>query len=109
MSASQLIFAAGIVVIVLMGVGFLWFWKQFPPEVPWLYSMPWGEQQLIKKEWFAGMLGGLLGLFVLTRMIAEWIGKNDEISKNVILGGGLLTVVMYFLGFFRVISIILGI
>ena len=55
------------------------------------------------------MLGGLTILFVLTKFIAGWTGVKDEISKNTIMGGGLLVVIMYLAGFVRVISIVLGI
>ena len=95
--------------IFLMGGSLIWLWRRLPPELPWFYSLPWGEQQLIRKEWFAAMLGGLTILFVLTKFIAGWTGVKDEISKNTIMGGGLLVVIMYLAGFVRVISIVLGI
>ncbi len=109
MSWSQMIFTTGIVAILIMGGSLAWLWGKLPPELPWLFSMPWGEQQLIRKELFAGMLGGLLVLFLITNGVSEWIGKRDEITKNTILGGGLLVVLMYLAGFLKVISIILGI
>ena len=109
MTWSQMIFTIGIMVILIMGGILAWLWGRLPPELPWLYSLPWGEQQLIKKEWFAGMLGGLLGLFILTNFVSEWVGSKDEITKNTILAGGLIVVVMYLAGFLRVIGIILGI
>jgi len=108
-SWSGVVFATGVTVIILMGGGLVFLWNRLPPQLPWLYSMPWGEQQLIGKEWFAGMLRGLLGMFVLTNFISGWVGAKDEITKNAILGGGLLVVLMYLAGFVRVISVILGI
>ena len=108
LGTSQLIFVIGVAVIVFMAglLGFLW--KKLPPELPWLYSMPWGEQQLVQREWMVGLLGGLLGFFVLTRILARWIGSDDETVKNTIIGGGLLVIVMCLTSFLRVISIILG-
>lgn len=109
MTWSNMIFIIGMMVILLMGGTLAWLWGKLPPQLPWLYSMPWGEQQLVTKEVFAGMLGGLLGLFVITNLVSGWVGSRDEITKNTILAGGLMAVLMYLAGFMRVVSLILGI
>lgn len=104
-----MIMTLGAVLILLMGGTLAWLWNKLPPELPWLYSMPWGDEQLIQKEWFAGMLGGLLVFFIVTRFVSDWVGEKDEVTKNAILFGGLTVVIMYFLSFIRVVSIIMGI
>jgi len=108
LSLSQMIVTMGVVLILLMGGTMAWLWSRLPPELPWFYSLPWGEAQLIQKEWFAGMLLGLLGLFGLTKVISDWVGGRDEVTKNAVLSGGLVVVVMYLLSFIRVISIVIG-
>lgn len=93
-------------ILILVSGGFLAFkFSSLPPELPWLYSLPWGEQQLIKKEWFAG---GLVGLF-LFNLINFWLAgrfkKTDPVVVYTALGAGLLVTLLYLASFWQVLRI----
>lgn len=103
------LFIFGIGLIVLMGGVLVWFWKSLPPQLPWLYSFPWGDQQLIDKKYFAGSLMGLLLVLLFTKVISAWVDKNDETVNTTLMMGGLLAVVLYLAGFLRVIFLFIGI
>ncbi|MBU1256673.1 hypothetical protein KKA49_03235, partial [Patescibacteria group bacterium] len=64
------IVAGGNLVFLALGV-FIWLFKKLPPEMPWLYSLPWGEQQLVGKVWFGAGLGGVL----IVLGVCGWFSK----------------------------------
>lgn len=96
--AEILLILAGLLVIVI--------WKRLPPEVPWLYSLPWGEAQLIPKLWFVLTLPIMMMVGLVNLLIAARISKRDAVVATVVEGAVLLLTVMYLAGFFKVISII---
>ncbi len=102
------IFLTGEIVIVLMGLTLTWFWKALPPQVPWFYSLPSGEQQLVGKLTLVGVIIGLVASLYITRSIARWAGKEDVPVEIAIMTGGLVTIILLAAGFFRVIQIIIG-
>ena len=94
------------ILLIFAGGFLLLFWNRLPPEVPWLYSLPWGAPQLIPKIWFAltlplAMIAGLVNL-----VISKQIYRQDMVVAVVIEGAALLLTVMYLAAFFRVVSII---
>lgn len=101
-------FASGEGVVLVMGLVLAWFWKTLPPQVPWFYSLPGGEQQLVSKLILAIVLvGSAVSLFV-TKILAKWASVEDSPVEITIMTGGLVAVVLVAAGFFRVIQIMLG-
>lgn len=104
---QSFLFLIGILAILVMGGALLVYWNQLPPELPWLYSLPWGDQQLITKPLFAAMLGGLGVMFALTKVISSWAGRKDEIVRTTVMMGGLMMILLYSASFIKVLSIFL--
>ncbi|HOX96352.1 MAG TPA: hypothetical protein PLI45_03135 [Candidatus Woesebacteria bacterium] len=92
----------------MMGGVLAIFWKSLPPQLPWFYSLPWGEQQLVNKMWFVWILAGMAVLLFLTRIIARWAGKDDTTVKTLIMSGGLLAVLLMTASFVRIMMIFLN-
>lgn len=90
----------------LAGLFLLLFWKRLPPEVPWLYSLPWGGSQLMPKIWFALTLPIAMAVGGVNLAISRRIRRQDIVVAVVIEGATLLLIVMYLAAFFRVVSII---
>lgn len=95
-----------VLTVVMMGSAGL-FWKTLPPQIPWLYSFPWGEAQLIDKFWMLGIFLGVGVVLVITRFVAVWAGKEDDIVQNTIMIGALVAVILMAASFFRVMTIFL--
>lgn len=95
--------------MLLMGGVMAIFWNRLPPQIPWFYSFPWGEKQLINKIWMAWILLGTEGVLILTRLIANWAGKDDTIVQNTVMVGVLTVVVLLAASFFKVMMIFLNI
>lgn len=104
---QSFLFSTGILVVLAMVMSLVFFWKQLPPELPWLFSLPWGDKQLLAKNYFAASLAGLTALLFITKYISHWSGKKDEIVKTTIMTGGLIMVLLYAASFFKVLSIFL--
>jgi len=102
------IFWIGMALIGMMGGVLAIFWKSLPPQLPWFYSLPWGEQQLVNKMWFVWILAGMAVLLFLTRIIARWAGKDDTTVKTLIMSGGLLAVLLMTASFVRIMMIFLN-
>ncbi len=102
-----------IVIIVLAVVWFLSaalllvFWKKLPPEMPWFYSLPWGEEQLISKEGMVFVMGGLGGVIGLDIFFAKRLEKEDEFLTKMLLWGALATTGLVLLSWIKVLIIIL--
>lgn len=99
---------SGILILLTMIAGLVWNWKALPPQLPWQYSLPWGDSQLISKEVFAGLLGGMTILFSLTKILSGWVGGKDETVRILILAGGLIATMLYAAGFWTVLNIFIG-
>ena len=95
--------------IVIMGGVLAIFWNKLPPQLPWLYSFPFGEKQLINKMWFAGIFAGTGGLLLVTRVIANWAGKDDVTVQNTVMIGVTTAVILMAASFFRIMTIFLNI
>ncbi len=107
MSTTIVLFWTGIVFILLMAGVLALFWNSLPPQLPWFYSLPWGESQLVGKIWFVWIFLGMIVTMIITRLIANWAGKNDTTVQSTIMIGGLVTVILMMASFSRVMMIFL--
>lgn len=106
-TAKQLL-VAGEGLILIMGLALAWAWKSLPPQVPWFYSLPSGEQQLIGKGLWAMILGGAGVSLLITRVVARWASLEDSPVEITIMIGGLMAIVLIMASFLRVTQIVIG-
>lgn len=95
--------------MLVMGGVLALFWKRLPPQLPWLYSFPMGEKQLINKIWFVWIFAGMEGVLFVSRVIANWAGKDDTTVQNTIMIGVLAAVALMAASFSRIMMIFLNI
>ncbi len=94
--------------LVFVGFGVLaWMWNGLPPEIPWLYSLPWGEQQLVDKIWFAVGLGGILLVLGICGWFSKVLSKEDPRAGTLLSRGVFVLVVIYLLSFFQVLRLMI--
>ncbi len=106
-NSLTLIFILEMSLLLGAGVFFFVFWAKLPPQLPWLYSLPWGEGQLIPKPWFAGGLLILALVSLVNFYICLRLEKKDNVVGLVVAGASLLLIVIYLASFFRVLSIMI--
>ena len=102
------LFIVGEAVVLMMGVVLTWIWKSLPPQIPWFYSLPSGEQQLTSKVVLAGTVGGAAVLLIIIRGVAKWAAKEDVPVEITVMTGGVVAVMLLAAGFVRVIQIVIG-
>ncbi len=103
------LFWAGIILVLIMGGVMALFWNRLPPQLPWFYSFPSGEKQLINKIWFVWIFLGMEGVLLLSRVVANWAGKDDTTVQNTIMIGVLTAVALMAASFFRIMTIFLNV
>jgi cytochrome c biogenesis protein CcdA len=108
MTLSIKMFWTGTVTVLIMGGILALFWNKLPPQLPWLYSFPWGEKQLITKLWLVWIFLGMEIVLFLTRLMASWAGKGDTTVQNTIMIGVFVAVILMGASFFRVMMIFLN-
>ena len=107
-SSTSVLFGIGVFLLVAMGGVMAIFWNKLPPQLPWLYSFPWGEKQLVSKMWLAGIILGMGFLLLITRLISRWAGKNDATVQTSVMAGGVMAVVLMAASFVRIMMIFLN-
>lgn len=104
----RLIFLIGEGLVVMMGLVLAWSWKVLPPQIPWFYSLPGGEQQLVDKVVLAIVLAGAAGCLGITKIVAQKVSVEDAPVEMTIMTGGLIAIILLTASFLKVIQIILG-
>lgn len=96
----------GALVVLCVGL-ILSFFTWLPEEVPFLYSMPWGDEVLVRKQWFA--LGSIImGLmFGVDTGIGIILEKKDVVLGNVVIWFGVGVVAMYMAGVVKILMLML--
>lgn len=56
-------------------------WGKLPPQVPLLYSRPWGEEQIVAKSWLFLLPFLSLMVAVSNQMVASFLAKEVFIGK----------------------------
>jgi hypothetical protein len=105
---AQKLLAVGLLLVALMGGSLTWMWKSLPPQIPWYYSLPSGEQQLTDKSVLIWVLGGAVFFLIVTRVLGAWAGKKDATVEITITAGGLTAILLLAATFFRVMQIFAG-
>ena len=92
-------------ILLLMELVLVGFWKSLPPQLPWFYSLPNGELQLVNKMVLAGVLLAMALLLGITRLLATWAGKGDAPVEITLMAGELMAIGLLAASFFKVIQI----
>ncbi len=106
---STTLFWIGVILVLIMGGVLALFWNRLPPQLPWLYSFPSGDKQLVDKIWFVWIFAGMEVVLFLTRILASWAGKGDNTVQTTISLGVLIAVVLMVASFAKIMLIFLNI
>lgn len=83
-SPTSQIIKATFIVLGLSWLGLVWFWEKLPPEIPLLYSRPWGEEQLVRQP-FILLLPGLSTFFSLINLrLASFFFAQEKFLSQLI-------------------------
>ena len=74
----------GIVGAVGITVGF---YRRLPAEIPLWFSRPWGQAQLANKEWIIVLPGSLIGITLITLLVAGMVYREEKLLARMVIGG----------------------
>lgn len=73
-------------ILFLFGVFLTLKWSYLPPKIPWFYSLPWGEDQLMMKEGMLILIAVSLVVVITTALfLPRWVKNEDTIVRNTVL------------------------
>ena len=72
------LFWLGEFLLILLG------WRFFPPEIPFFYSRPWGQEQLANPLMLFMLPGLGLIIFFLNVFVARLISREEHLIKQVL-------------------------
>lgn len=78
-----LLFSFGMLLVA--GLFVLFLWKRIPPEIPWFYSLPWGENQLMPKTGLPLILGSNILVVFFGNLLSQWTKSKDKIIEQTIM------------------------
>jgi hypothetical protein len=100
----------------ILSGGLIWFltggliflnWAKLPPEIPFLYSLPTGQQQLITKPWLL-VIWGCFGLLMWVDVIlALVLARGEGLLQKFMIWGGVITQILLLMTIFKIIQIII--
>lgn len=102
-SRNLLFIQAGI--FALGWIFLLYAWNKLPPEIPWFYSLPWGEDQLMSKLNLVLVFGGITIVSIVTTKLPDWTKKGDKVILNSVLVTMILVASLLVLNLIKVLSI----
>jgi len=96
LTATEAIVEVGILAI---------YWRNLPPRIPLLYTLPWGQEQLVNLYflWLLPLFATLLGIF--TNLLAPRI-IHDKLLLAIFYGTIIITQAIVCLGLIRIILLI---
>jgi hypothetical protein len=98
-------FVSQVIILMICWLEILVFWKKIPPQIPWFYSLSWGEDQLMVKAWLFLVFGMASLITFLTSYIANWTKKGDLVVEKAVLISLLLANTLLFINLTRVLAI----
>ncbi len=105
-SKSYLIVSFLIVLVCWLEI--LIFWNKIPPQIPWFYSLPWGESQLMYKSGLIWLLGLTTIISFVTSYLPKWTKKDDVVIEKTIYIMTIIAGVLLLLSLTKVITIFIG-
>ena len=97
------------ITLILLGISWLillFFWFKLPPQVPLLYSRPWGESQLVNKPLIALLPGITTFLSLVNLRLASLLFKNEKFLSQVLVWLNLTVAVLATTALVRILIII---
>jgi len=94
---------------ILLGLSWLvlvWFWHKLPPQVPLLYSRPWGEEQLVPKLYILLLPGISTFLTIINLRLASIFFAKERFLSHLIVWFSTLVVILAITTLGRILLII---
>ena len=102
---NKFILTISFLVLILGWAEVLFFWKNIPPQIPWFYSMPWGEAQLMNKTGLFAVMGVASVVSFISSFAAKWTKRDDIVIEKAVFITILVANVLLFLNLTKILMI----
>jgi hypothetical protein len=82
------------------------YWAKLPPQIPFLYSLPWGESWLITKTELSWVLVGFGTVLVFNLILARTIVREEKLLQYFLLWGAAAVEFMLLVDLIKIINLI---
>lgn len=82
------------------------FYRSLPPQIPFYYSLPWGEEQLAQNYYILLLPGFALVIFLVNFIITLLISKKDLLLAQIILWSTCFVALLALITLIRIIVIV---
>ncbi len=93
------------VLIVLQTTTLLFLWKNIPPQIPLLYTRPWGEDQLVAKKKLFLIPALLLILTPVNLCIGTAFFEREKLLSKIFVSVNFLIALLLSVAFFKILSL----
>lgn len=105
---NKMLLTVGFIILFLCWLEVLIFWNKIPPQIPWFYSLPWGELQLMNKSGLIWTLAAATLLSFGTSFIATFAKKGDSVIEKTVFITLTLANLLLFLNLSKVLMIFIA-
>lgn len=94
------------VFLIIPVIAFIYFQNQLPVQVPLYYSRPWGETQLVRRDWLLFLPAGtlLLGIFNINFAIA--LHESQRFLSRILFGVTAIVAILTALSVVNIINVV---
>ena len=82
-------------------------WTKLPPQLPFFYSLPWGDSWLIQKEHLVWVLSGFAGVLILNLLLARTLVRSQRLLQSYLIWGAAVIEFMFAIDLIKIINLIL--
>lgn len=82
------------------------FWAKLPPQLPFFFSLPWGEAWLIPKTGLIWILGGFGLILLVNILLAKTLVKVERLLQNYLIWGAVAAEGIFAIGLVKIIDLI---
>lgn len=101
----SLVTATTLVQVVFLTTLFLFFYSQLPNSLPLLYSLPWGDGQLVNKGQFLVVPAIIILITLVNLTLASQLHPSQTFLKKVLLATNVLVTTIFFISALKIIMI----
>jgi hypothetical protein len=83
------------------------YWNKLPPQLPFFYSLPWGETWLLAKEKLIWVLSGFALIFGVNLFLARTVVRNERLLQNFLIWGAATAEFMLAVDLIKIIGLIM--
>lgn len=83
------------------------FWAKLPPQLPFFYSLPWGESWLLARDALAWVLGGFALILIFNLLLARTVLRTYPLLQNYLVWGAATVEFMLAVDLVKIIDLVL--